>query len=86
MGNDKIMKMLAAIFALRAKYYSDKGWHQEAVAYEDAFEMLAYACSGRLNSLRQFGWSDEAEDILDNVGTNIDFWDLQEYINNLDKE
>lgn len=81
MGNRKIMKMLGAIYALRSKYYSQRGDHHMAVAYSDAFDMLAYACNGSLENLRQFGWSDDAEDIIDNVGENIDFWDLEDYIN-----
>lgn len=80
--NSKIVKMLAAIFALRAKYYTEKGWNHEAVVYEDAYDMLSYAADGDLNALRQYGWSDEAEDIIDNAGDNIDFRDLYEYIMN----
>lgn len=81
MGNRKIMKMLGAIYALRAKYYQQSGDHHMAVAYSDAFDMLAYACNGSLDNLRQFGWSDDAEEIIDNAGENIDFWDLEDYIN-----
>ena len=80
MNNKKIMKILAAMFALRAKYYNGRGDHSASVAYNDALDMLAYACRGNWDSLRQFGWSDEAEEIIDNVGEDIDFWDLEDFI------
>lgn len=80
MNNKKIMKILAAIFALRSKYYNERGDHSAAVSYSDAFDMLAYACRGSWDNLRQFGWSDEAEELIDNVGENIDFWDLEDMI------
>lgn len=86
MNDNKIMKILAAIFALRSKYYNSKGDHVASGCYSDAFDMLAYACRGRWDNLRQFGWSDEAEEIIENVGENIDFWDLEDYIFDLEEE
>lgn len=80
MEQKKLFKILAAIFALRAKYYNEKGYHEAASAYDNAFDMLAYAVNGRWDCLAQFGWSDEAEDIINTVGENIDFWDLENLI------
>ena len=82
-----IIKILAAIYAMRAKYWASKskeGYDEVALglscAYDDAFDMLAYAATGNWDCLRQFGWSDEAEELVNKVGADIDFWDLEELI------
>lgn len=87
MINKKIMKILAAIYVMRAKYWADEAKikYDEAAlglscAYDNAFDMLAYAATGNLDCLRQFGWSDEAEELINKVGDDIDFWDLEELI------
>lgn len=80
MTDKKIFKVLAAIFALRASYYNDTKHYDMAVAYSDAFDMLAYAATGNWDCLRQFGWSDEAEALIEKIGTDIDFWDLETLI------
>lgn len=80
MKDNKILKVLAAIFAMRAQYYHEKEEYWAAVAYDDAFDMLAYAANGNWDCLRQFGWSDEAEDLINKVGADIDFWKLEDII------
>ena len=80
MEQKKILKILGAIFAMRAVYYRERGEHFASVAYDDAFDMLAYAANGSWDCLSQFGWSDEAEDLINKVGTDIDFWELEELI------
>ena len=83
MENKKIFKVLGAIFALRARYYDERGEHWAASAYINAFDMLAYATqeNGKgWENLRQFGWSDEAEELIDKLGADIDFWDLEDFI------
>ena len=83
MSDKKIMKILAAIFLMRCVYWHNKGTfadHMIGGAYDDAFDMLAYAASGRWDCLAQFGWSDEAEELINKVGDDIDFWDLEELI------
>ena len=82
MEQKKILKILGAIFAYRANYYHFRGNHDAAVAYDNAFDMLAYAAEGNWNCLSQFGWSDDAEDIVNKLGEDIDFWDLEEKIKN----
>ena len=80
MSSNKIMKILAAMFAMRSKYWDERGDHGIGGAYSDAFDMLAYAARGSWDNLSQFGWSDEAEDLINRVGDNIDFWDLEDLI------
>lgn len=87
MNNLNIIKILAAIYAMRAKYWASKSKEKYdemalglSCAYDDAFDMLAYAATGNIDCLRQFGWSDEAEELINKVGANIDFWDLEELI------
>lgn len=83
MTDKKIMKILAAIFLMRCVYWhnkSDFNYHMIGTAYDDAFDMLAYAVNGNWDCLRQFGWSDEAEELINKVGDDIDFWDLEELI------
>lgn len=79
--DEKIMKMFAAILAMRANYYNARDDHHAAVAYENAFEMLVYAYEGGWDYLRQFGFSDAAEDLIDRVGSDIDLRELREIIN-----
>lgn len=85
MEQEKIFKILAAMFALRAKYYHERKEHDIAVTYDNAFDMLAYAATGRWDCLSQFGWSDEAEDLINEIGIDIDFWDLEDLIKDIDK-
>lgn len=83
MTDKKIMKILAAIFLMRCVYWhgkSDFNYHMIGTAYDDAFDMLAYAANGNWDCLRQFGWSDEAEELINKVGDDIDFWDLEDLI------
>ena len=80
MEQKKILKILGAIFAMRAVYYHNHGEHAPAVAYDNAFDMLAYAVNGNWDCLSQFGWSDEAENLINKVGADIDFWELEELI------
>lgn len=80
MENKRVLKILAAIFALRARYYKIRQDYDAAVAYDNAFDMLAYAANESYDCLRQFGWCDEAESLIDKLGENIDFWELEDYI------
>lgn len=83
MTDKKIMKILAAIFLMRCVYWhskSDFNYHMIGAAYDDAFDMLAYAANGNWDCLRQFGWSDEAEELINKIGDDIDFWDLEDLI------
>lgn len=80
MEQKKILKILATMFAMRARYYHERKEHDSAVAYDNAFDMLAYAVNGNWDCLSQFGWSDEAEDLINKVGADIDFWDLEDLI------
>ena len=83
MSENKIMKILAAIFLMRCVYWHNKGEHGIGIAYDNAFDMLVYAVRGEgpgLDCLRQFGWFDEAEDLINKVGEDIDFWDLEDLI------
>ena len=97
MKNNQTLKILAAIFALRARYYRER-WEQEqnevflgeGCAYENAFDMLAYAAQDNgwgWDCLCQFGWADEAEAIINKLGADVDFWDLENFIKEgLDKQ
>ena len=78
--DEKLFYILAADLAMRAKYYSERKDYDAAVAYDNAFDMLAYAINGNWECLRQFGWSDEAEELINKVGIDIDLWDLEELI------
>ena len=80
MEQKKIFKILAAIFAMRSKYYQERENYSAAVAYRDALDMLAYAVNGNWDYLSQFGWSDEAEDLINKVGADVDFWDLEDLV------
>lgn len=80
MEQKKMFKILAAMFAMRAEFYQKREDYGAATAYRDAFDMLAYAVNGSWDCLSQFGWSDEAEDLINKVGADIDFWDLEELI------
>ena len=86
MTQEKIFKILAANFAMRAVFHHDRGEHDAGVAYNDAFDMLAYAAEGRWDCLSQFSWMDEAEELVDKVGEQIDFWELEEIVNADDDE
>ena len=83
----KIFYTLAAMFLMRAKYWNGKAKENydeialgNATAYDNAFNMLAYALRGNWDYLRQFGWSDEAEELINKVGTDIDLWKLEEIV------
>jgi len=80
MTQEKIFKILAANFAIRSAYYHIHGNRDMRLAYDDAFDMLAYATKGRWDCLSQFGWMDEAEELVDKVGEQIDFWELEEIV------
>lgn len=73
MEQKKILKILATMFAMRSKYYEENEMYSAAIAYRDAFDMLAYAVNGNWDCLSQFGWSDEAEDLINKVGVDVDF-------------
>ena len=81
MTQEKIFKILAANFAIRAAYYHIHGNRAMSLAYNDAFDMLTYAAEGNWDCLSQFGWMDEAEELVDKVGEQIDFWELEEIVN-----
>ena len=85
MEQKKIFKILAAMFVMRSKYYQERKMHSTAIAYRDAFDMLAYAVNENWDCLSQFGWSDEAEDLIDKIGSDIDFWDLEDLIDRGDE-
>lgn len=76
----KLSYFLAANFLMRAKYYDERKEYGVAVTYESAFVMIAHAINGSYDCLRQFGWSDEAEELIDKIGTDIDPWDLENLI------
>lgn len=88
MKDEKIFRMLYIMFALRAKYYNDK-WNREDdytalgmdCAYSNAYEMLAYAMAGDWDAIRQFGWADEAEEILDRYDNSLDIETIKAIIN-----
>ena len=80
MTQEKIFKILAANFAMRAVFYHGCGEHGIGTAYNDAFDMLAYAAEGRWDCLSQFSWMDEAEELVDKIGEQIDFWELEEIV------
>ena len=80
MEQNKIFKILAAMLAMRAEYYEDRKEYDAAVAYANAYDMVAYAARGRWDCLGQFGWADEAEDLINKVGVDIDFYELEDLI------
>lgn len=87
MTDKKIVKTLAAIYAMRAVYWANKSkenYDEMALgmscAYDNAFNMLAYAVMDKWDCLRQFGWSDEAEELINKIGEDIDFWELEDII------
>lgn len=80
MEQKKLFKILAAILAMRAEYYEDRKEYDTAVAYANAYDMVAYAINGRWDCLSQFGWADEAEDLINKVGVDIDFYELEDLI------
>ena len=80
MEQNKIFKILAAMLAMRAEYYEDRKEYDAVVAYANAYDMVAYAARGRWDCLGQFGWADEAEDLINKVGADIDFYELEDLI------
>lgn len=80
MEKEKLLKIVGAIFLMRAEYYRGLDQFWMSVAYDDAFDMLAYAATGNWDCLSQFGWSDDAEYFINKVGADIDFWDLEDLI------
>lgn len=87
MEQKRLFKILAAIFAMRSVYWRNKALKENdnwalglATAYSDAFDMFAYTAEGEWHCLAQFDWSDEAEELIDKVGVDIDFWDLEDLI------
>ena len=81
MTDNKIFRILAAILAFRAKYWDERGEYAAAVAYDNAFDMLVYALNNDWDCLRQFGWADEAEEILDRYDDNLDLDTIKAIIN-----
>lgn len=83
----KLFYILAAMFALRAKHYHEK-WQKDdslgglwfSAAYDNAFDMLDYALAGDWDCLCQFSWFEEAEEIINKVGTNISLMELEDII------
>ena len=82
MTQQKILKILGAIFALREKEYIQRENYDEAHAYANAFDMLAYAASDNWDCLSQFEFAYEAADLIDSVDENINFWELEKLIKN----
>lgn len=80
MEQKKLFKILAAMLAMRAEYYEDRKEYDAAVAYANAYDMVAYAVNDRWDCLGQFGWADEAEDLINKVGADIDFYELEDLI------
>ena len=80
MEQKKLFKILAAMLAMRAEYYEDRHEYDTAIAYANAYDMVAYAARGRWDCLSQFGWADEAEDLINKVGADIDFYELGDLI------
>ena len=85
MEQKRILKILGAIFAMRARYYQERKDYSAAVAYDNAFDMLAYAANESWDCLWQFEWCDEAEKLIDKVGVDIDFWDLEDLIKKVEE-
>ena len=85
MEQKKILKILGAIFAMRAKYYNERKEYGAAVAYDNAFDMLVYTAEGNWDCLSQFGWADEATDLINEIGSDIDFWELEELIKKVEE-
>ena len=80
MKNNRNLKILAAMLALRAEYYRKRCNYDTAIAYDNAFDMLAYAAHENWDCLSQFEFAYNAADLIDSVGENIDFWELEEMI------
>ena len=88
MKDEKIFRFLVIIFALRDKWYANK-WREEedyialgeASAYNNAYYMVKYAMEGDWDALRQFGWADEAEEILDRYDDALDLDTIKAIIN-----
>ena len=73
MEQKKLFKILAAMLALRTEYYYKCKDYKTATTYANAYDMVAYAANDRWDCLSQFGWADEAEDLINKVGADIDF-------------
>ena len=80
MEQEKLFKILAAMFLMRSQYHHEHGNHKASVAYDNAFDMLVYAEKGRWDCLLQFGFADEAEQLIDKIGADIDYYDLEEIV------
>ena len=88
MKDEKIMRFVAIILALRAKYWNNKARENydevamgAGIAYDNAFDLLRYAMAGEWDYLRQFSWSDEAEEILDRYDDALDLDTIKAIIN-----
>ena len=81
---ENILEFLLVIFAFRAEYYDlreDDFGKGMAWAYDNAMDMLYYASRGEWDYLRQFGWSDEAEALLEKIDRkNLDPWNLRDIV------
>ena len=80
MEQKKLFKILAAMLAMRAEYYYERKEWETAVFYANAYDMVAYAAEGRWDCLSQFSWADEAENLINKVGIDIDFYELEDLI------
>ena len=80
MEQKKLFKILAAMLAMRAEYYYERNEWKTAVAYANAYDMVAYAAEDRWDCLSQFDWADEAEDLINKVGADVDFYELEDLI------
>lgn len=80
MEQKKLFKILAAMLAMRADYYYKCKDYNTAIAYANAYDMVAYVANNRWDCLSQFSWADEAEDLINKVGVNIDFYELEDLI------
>ena len=80
MEQKKLFKILAAMLAMRADYYYKHKDYNTAIAYANAYDMVAYVANNRWDYLSQFSWADEAEDLINKVGVNIDFYELEDLI------
>lgn len=80
MEQKKLFKILAAMLAMRADYYYKHKDYNTAIAYANAYDMVAYVANNRWDCLSQFSWADEAEDLINKVGADIDFYELEDLI------
>lgn len=88
--NEKIMKILAVMFLMRFNYWHEQyhttnGYAKENAlgrmgAFDDAYDMLAYAAEGNLACLSQFGWYEEAKELIERIGPDTKMWELEDIV------